>query len=43
MKFSEYKDKEIAEELGINLGTVKSRLHRAKYKLKSILTHHCIS
>ncbi|HSH24338.1 MAG TPA: RNA polymerase sigma factor [Massilibacterium sp.] len=40
---SEYKDKEIAEELGINLGTVKSRLHRAKYKLKSILTHHCIS
>lgn len=31
------KDEEIARELKVNVGTVKSRLHRAKIKLRSIL------
>ncbi|WP_062198039.1 RNA polymerase sigma factor [Massilibacterium senegalense] len=38
---SELKDKEIAEALEINLGTVKSRLYRAKLKFKDVLRHHC--
>ena len=36
-------NKEIAEILGVSLGTVKIRIHRAREKLKEELTLHCDS
>jgi len=33
------KDAEIAEALGIKIGTVKSRIYRAKLKLKDTMGH----
>jgi len=35
------KDKEIAEILGVSLGTAKIRLHRARVRLKEALEAHC--
>jgi len=42
-EFEELRDGEIAETLGISIGTVKIRLHRAKEKLKEELIAHCDS
>jgi RNA polymerase sigma factor (sigma-70 family) len=36
----DFKDEEIAQALGISLGTVKSRLSRAKQKLRLLLEKH---
>jgi RNA polymerase sigma-70 factor (ECF subfamily) len=35
------KNKEVAEILGVSLGTVKIRIHRAREKLKQELISHC--
>jgi hypothetical protein len=34
--------KEIAAVLGIRTGNVRARLHRARKKLRALLTHHCV-
>lgn len=36
-----FKDKDIAEILGISLGAVKIRLHRARARLKEAMKSHC--
>jgi len=36
-----FKNREIAEILGVNLDTVKIRLHRARGRLKESLGRHC--
>jgi RNA polymerase sigma-70 factor (ECF subfamily) len=42
-EFEKLKDNEIAETLGISLGTVKIRLHRAREKLKEVFIANCDS
>lgn len=39
---SEFNQKEIAEILGITVGNVKIKLHRARKKLKAMLEEHCV-
>ena len=39
---SEFSQQEIVEILGITVGNVKIRLHRARKKLKALLEEHCI-
>ena len=39
---SEFSQREIAEILGITVGNVKIRLHRARKKLKALLEEHCV-
>jgi RNA polymerase sigma-70 factor (ECF subfamily) len=36
-----FKDNEIAEIIGVSIGTVKIRLHRARARLKKELETHC--
>ena len=36
-----FKNREVAEILGVSLNTVKIRLHRARAKLKELLGNHC--
>ncbi len=40
-ELGEFKDREIAEILGVSLGTVKIRLHRARARLKNELERRC--
>jgi RNA polymerase sigma-70 factor (ECF subfamily) len=42
-EFEGLRNKEIAEILGISLGTVKIRLHRARERLKNELMANCDS
>ncbi len=39
---SEFSQREIAEIMGITVGNVKIRLHRARKKLKTLLEEHCV-
>ena len=36
-----FKNSEIAEKLGLDLGVVKSRLHRARARLRQAFTENC--
>jgi RNA polymerase sigma-70 factor (ECF subfamily) len=43
IELQEFSNKDVAEILGISLGTVKIRIHRARKKLKEELILHCDS
>jgi RNA polymerase sigma-70 factor (ECF subfamily) len=41
--FEELSNQAIADVIGVNLGTVKTRLHRARERLKEVLIANCDS